>query len=93
MSRIARARVCVCVVGAGREADRDCKFARMGTPERWGSRVYCGPSVTGETEGQGEAFGKSMWMVVLLLMSLENLLEEQVKAAGAGNAALATEAC
>ena len=49
--------------------------------------------MTGETERQGEVFGKSLWMVLLLLMSPENLAEEQVKAVGAGNAALDTEVC
>ena len=49
--------------------------------------------MTGETEEQGEALAKSVWTVASLLMSLENLAEEQVEAAGAGSAALATEAC
>ena len=79
--------VCVCVCGGVREG------AGRGTPERRGCCVCCGPTVTGETERRGEVFGKSLWMVLLLLMSPENLGEEQVKAVGAGNAALDTEVC
>ena len=79
--------MCVCVCGGVEEGvDR-------GTPERWGCYVCCGPTVTGDTERQDEVFGKSLWMVLFLLMSPENLAEEQVKAVGAGNAALDTEIC